>query len=269
MKRVFLIVLDSVGAGEAPDAAAFGDAGAHTLRRISTSDRFSIPTLRSLGIGNIPGLSFLGETDSPRGAVAKMTERSMGKDTTIGHWEIAGCISPNPLPTYPNGFPKEVLDAFSEATGRGVLCNLPYSGTDVIRDFGEEHMRTGDLIVYTSADSVFQIAANEALLPPEELYEVCRKARAILTGKHAVGRVIARPFVGTCAADFKRTANRRDFSLEPPVKTLPEAVLEAGMDSIAIGKIFDIISDSEHDLIRDKSFLHQVKRKKIRHFFDD
>ena len=249
MKRVFLIVLDSVGAGEAPDAAAFGDAGAHTLRRISTSDRFAIPTLRSLGIGNIPGLSFLGKTDSPRAAVAKMTERSMGKDTTIGHWEIAGCISPNPLPTYPNGFPKEVLDAFSEATGRGVLCNLPYSGTDVIRDFGEEHLRTGDLIVYTSADSVFQIAAHEELLPPEELYEVCRKARAILTGKHAVGRVIARPFVGTCAADFKRTANRRDFSLEPPVKTLPEAVLEAGMDSIAIGKIFDIFAGkgfSEH-----------------------
>lgn len=249
MKRVFLIVLDSVGAGEAPDAAAFGDAGAHTLRSLSGSERLSIPTLRSLGIGNIPGLSFLGETDAPRAAVAKMTERSMGKDTTIGHWEIAGCISPEPMPTYPNGFPREVLDAFSEATGRGVLCNLPYSGTDVIRDFGEEHLRTGDLIVYTSADSVFQIAANEALLPPEELYEVCRKARAILTGKHAVGRVIARPFVGTCAADFKRTANRRDFSLEPPTVTLPEAVFRAGMDSIAIGKIFDIFSGkgfSEH-----------------------
>ncbi|MBQ1261478.1 MAG: phosphopentomutase [Clostridia bacterium] len=249
MKRVFLIVLDSVGAGEAPDAAAFGDVGAHTLKRISASPLFAIPTLRELGIGHIPGLSFLGETDAPKAAVAKMTERSMGKDTTIGHWEIAGCISPEPLPTYPNGFPREVLDAFSEATGRGVLCNLPYSGTDVIRDFGEEHMRTGDLIVYTSADSVFQIAANEALLPPEELYEVCRKARAILTGKHAVGRVIARPFVGTCAADFKRTANRRDFSLEPPAVTLPEAVLDAGMDSIAIGKIFDIFAGkgfSEH-----------------------
>lgn len=249
MKRVFLIVLDSVGAGEAPDAAAFGDVGAHTLRRISTSDRFAIPTLRSLGIGNIPGLEFLGGVDAPRGAVAKLTERSMGKDTTIGHWELAGCISPDPLPTYPNGFPSEVLDAFSEATGRGVLCNLPYSGTDVIRDFGEEHLRTGDLIVYTSADSVFQIAAHEDLLPPEELYEVCRKARALLKGKHAVGRVIARPFVGSCAADFKRTANRRDFSLEPPVKTLPEAVLGAGMDSIAIGKIYDIFAGkgfSEH-----------------------
>lgn len=249
MKRVFLIVLDSVGAGEAPDAAAFGDVGAHTLRRISTSDRFAIPTLRSLGIGNIPGLEFLGGVDAPRGAVAKLTERSMGKDTTIGHWELAGCISPDPLPTYPNGFPSEVLDAFSEATGRGVLCNLPYSGTDVIRDFGEEHLRTGDLIVYTSADSVFQIAAHEDLLPPEELYEVCRKARALLKGKHAVGRVIARPFVGSCAADFKRTANRRDFSLEPPVKTLPEAVLGAEMDSIAIGKIYDIFAGkgfSEH-----------------------
>lgn len=249
MKRVFLIVLDSVGAGEAPDAAAFGDVGAHTLKRISASSRFSIPNLRALGIGNIPGLSFLGETDSPKAAVAKLTERSMGKDTTIGHWELAGCISPEPLPTYPQGFPPEVLEAFSAACGRGVLCNLPYSGTDVIRDFGEEHLRTGKLIVYTSADSVFQIAAHEELLPPEELYEVCRKARAILTGKHAVGRVIARPFVGSSAADFKRTANRRDFSLEPPVRTLPEAVLEAGLDSIAIGKIYDIFAGkgfSEH-----------------------
>lgn len=249
MKRVFLIVLDSVGAGEAPDAAAFGDVGAHTLKRISASSRFAIPNLRALGIGNIPGLSFLGETDSPKAAVAKLTERSMGKDTTIGHWELAGCISPEPLPTYPQGFPPEVLEAFSAACGRGVLCNLPYSGTDVIRDFGEEHLRTGKLIVYTSADSVFQIAAHEELLPPEELYEVCRKARAILTGKHAVGRVIARPFVGSSAADFKRTANRRDFSLEPPVRTLPEAVLEAGLDSIAIGKIYDIFAGkgfSEH-----------------------
>ena len=241
MKRVFLIVLDSVGAGEAPDAAAFGDVGAHTLRRISTSDRFSIPTLRSLGIGNIPGLSFLGETDSPRGAVAKMTERSMGKDTTIGHWEIAGCISPNPLPTYPNGFPKEVLDAFSEATGRGVLCNLPYSGTDVIRDFGEEHLRTGDLIVYTSADSVFQIAAHEALIAPEKLYEICKIAREMLTGDLGIGRVIARPFNGEYP--FKRTKNRHDFSLAPPTDTMLDHLKNNGFDVIGVGKINDIFAN--------------------------
>ena len=241
-KRVFLIVLDSVGAGEAPDAALFGDVGAHTLKRISASSAFSAANLRKMGLGNVEGLSFLGEEPSPTAAYGRMRERSMGKDTTIGHWEIAGLISKDPLPIYPNGFPREVLDAFSKVTGRGVLCNLPYSGTDVIRDYGEEHLRTGDLIVYTSADSVFQIAAHEELLPPEDLYQVCRQAREILCGKHAVGRVIARPFVGTCREDFKRTANRRDFSLEPTGVTMPDVLKASGRDVIAIGKIADIFA---------------------------
>ena len=213
-KRIFLIVLDSVGIGAASDAAEFGDIGADTMRRIHSSEKFSVPTLLSLGLGNIDGIDYLPKTDTPRAALARLREESRGKDTTIGHWEMAGVISTSPLPTYPNGFPRDVIAAFSAATGRGVLCNKPYSGTDVIRDYGETHMETGDLIVYTSADSVFQIAAHEAIVPPETLYEYCRIARGILTGKNAVGRVIARPFIGT-AGNFKRTGNRRDFSLEP------------------------------------------------------
>ena len=165
----------------------------------------------------------------------------MGKDTTIGHWEIAGIVSPDPLPTYPDGFPAEILDAFSEATGRGILCNKPYSGTDVIRDYGEEHLKTGNLIVYTSADSVFQIAAHEDIVPVEQLYDYCRAARKILCGRHGVGRVIARPFVGE-AGSFKRTANRRDFSIEPTGKTLLDSLKEAGRDVIAVGKITDIFA---------------------------
>ena len=166
----------------------------------------------------------------------------MGKDTTIGHWEIAGLISPDPLPTYPNGFPAEVLDAFEAATGRGCLCNLPYSGTDVIRDYGEEQMKTGKWIVYTSADSVFQVAANEELIPLEELYDACHKARQILRGKHGVGRVIARPFVGNAADNFKRTSNRHDYSLEPPKETMLDAIKAAGKASIGVGKIHDIFA---------------------------
>ena len=165
----------------------------------------------------------------------------MGKDTTVGHWELMGVVSEKPLPTYPNGFPKEVLDAFSEATGRGVLCNLPYSGTDVIRDYGDAHVRTGDLIVYTSADSVFQIAAHEDIVPIETLYDYCRKARAILQGEHGVGRVIARPFVGT-SGHYTRTANRHDFSLEPSQKTVLDKIKAAGLDVIAVGKITDIFA---------------------------
>ena len=239
MKRVFLIVLDSVGAGEAPDASVFGDAGAHTLRGVSRSSRFAIPNLKKLGIGNIDGLGFLGASSAPLGATARLRELSRGKDTTIGHWEIAGIVSDRPLPTYPDGFPKDLLDEFSRRVGRGVLCNLPYSGTEVIADYGEEHLRTGDLIVYTSADSVFQIAAHEELVPLEDLYRYCREARALLTGEHGVGRVIARPFVGE-APNFKRTANRHDFSIEPPRKTLLDALSEAGRDVIGIGKIGDI-----------------------------
>ena len=242
MKRIFLIVLDSCGAGAMPDSLGFGDIGVNTLRSCATSRYFEIPNLVKAGIGNIDGLSFLGLTEKPGGAVARLAESSMGKDTTIGHWEIAGIVSPKPLPTYPKGFPQEVLEAFEAATGRGVLCNLPYSGTDVIRDYGAEQLRTGKWIVYTSADSVFQIAAHEELIPLEELYDACRKAREILQGKHGVGRVIARPFVGSPEAGFTRTSNRHDFSLEPPKETLLDAVKAAGLDSISVGKIYDIFA---------------------------
>ena len=241
MKRVFLIVLDSCGAGAMPDAASFGDAGAHTLRSCATSDKLNIPNMINAGLGNVEGLEFLGKTASPAGAYGRMAEASMGKDTTIGHWEIAGIVSNDPLPTYPNGFPEEVLKPFREQTGRGVLANAPWSGTAVIEKYGDEHVRTGDLIVYTSADSVFQIAAHEEVVPPQQLYAYCRIARKILQGKHGVGRVIARPFVGT-SGNYTRTSNRHDFSLEPPKQTLVDAVKAAGKDSIGVGKIHDIFA---------------------------
>ena len=239
MKRIFLFVLDSCGIGEAPDAALFGDAGANTMKRISASPRFSAENLVKLGLGAIDGCEYL-STGAPHiGAVARLRELSKGKDTTIGHWEISGIVSPYPLPTYPEGFPKSILDEFSKRVGRGVLCNLPYSGTAVIDDYGEEHLKTGDLIVYTSADSVFQIAAHEELVPLESLYEYCRIAREILTGEHGVGRVIARPFVGEIGS-FKRTPNRHDFSILPPKPTMLDAISASGKDVIAIGKITDI-----------------------------
>lgn len=243
MKRVFLIVLDSVGIGEAPDAAAFGDVGANTLAGAASSGELHIPMLTSLGLGNITGVSCIADTPSPRAAYARARERSLGKDTTIGHWEIAGLYSSSPLPTFPNGFPEDLLEAFSEKVGRGVLCNLPYSGTKVIADYGEEHLKTGKLIIYTSADSVFQIAAHEDLVPPEELYRYCRIARELLVGPYAVGRVIARPFVGKVGA-FVRTGNRRDFSIAPPAPTLCNALQDAGRDMIAVGKIADIFANS-------------------------
>ena len=242
MKRIFLIVLDSFGIGAMPDAESFGDVGVNTLAACATSKELNIPYMTAAGLGNIDGVSCLPKVAAPMGAVARLQEASMGKDTTIGHWEIAGIVSPDPLPTYPNGFPQEVLDAFEEATGRGCLCNLPYSGTDVIRDFGQEHLDTGKWIVYTSADSVFQVAAHEELVPLEELYEACHKARNILRGKHGVGRVIARPFVGDAANGFKRTSNRHDYSLEPPKATMLDAIKAAGLDSIAVGKIHDIFA---------------------------
>ena len=200
MKRVFVIVLDSFGIGAAPDAASFGDENANTLASIFNTGRLSVPNLTKMGLGNIDGVSVIPAVEQPTVTTARLRELSRGKDTTTGHWEMAGIISESPMPTYPNGFPDEVLDAFKAATGRGVLCNLPYSGTDVIRDYGDEHLRTGDLIVYTSADSVFQIAAHESLVPLPELYRICEQARAILVGKHGVGRVIARPFVGESGA---------------------------------------------------------------------
>ena len=240
-RRVFLIVLDSVGIGEAKDAAAFGDAGAHTMKSISTSPYFAIPNLLSLGLGNIPGLSFLGTTHTPLAAYARVQEQSAGKDTTIGHWEIAGLLSPRPLPTYPEGFPQELLAEFSRRVGREVLCNKPYSGTEVIQDYGDEHVKTGALIVYTSADSVFQIAAHEEIVSVETLYEYCRMARELLTGEHAVGRVIARPFLGE-HGNYKRTANRRDFSLEPTGETVLDVLQKEGLDVLSIGKIRDIFA---------------------------
>ncbi len=241
MKRVFLIVLDSVGAGELPDAADFGDAGANTLLSVSRSKFFSVPNMIKLGLGNIDGLGFIGQTPRPLGAYGKAAERSRGKDTTVGHWEMAGVISERPFPTYPDGFPDEVTDALRRATGRGIICNKPYSGTDVIRDYGREQLRTGALIVYTSADSVLQIAAHEELIPPQELYGYCRAAREIMTGEHGVGRVIARPYTGEYP-NFTRTKNRRDFSLEPTGKTVLDALSAAERDVIAVGKIEDIFA---------------------------
>lgn len=242
VKRIFLIVLDSCGVGAAPDSEQFGDIGVNTLRSCAASPKFSIPHLIEAGLGNLDGIDYLPKTDHPTAALARLQEASMGKDTTIGHWEIAGIVSPNPLPTYPQGFPQEVLEEFEKQTGRGVLCNLPYSGTDVIRDYGEEQKKTGKWIVYTSADSVFQVAANENWIPLEELYDACRKARAILRGKHGVGRVIARPYVGESASEFRRTSNRHDFSLEPPKQTMLDAIKAAGLDTLAVGKIYDIFA---------------------------
>ena len=241
MKRVFIIVLDSFGIGALPDAAAFGDAGTNTLRSCQKSGKLDIPNLQKAGLGNITGVDCLEKVPSPTGAYGRLQECSMGKDTTIGHWELAGIISPQPLPTYPEGFPQEILVPFQDTTGRGVLANAPWSGTAVIEEYGAAHMQTGDLIVYTSADSVFQIAAHEDIVPPEQLYEYCRIARKLLQGKHGVGRVIARPFIGT-PGSFKRTANRHDFSLEPPKPTLLDVVKNAGLDCIAVGKIYDIFA---------------------------
>ena len=241
MKRAFLIVLDSCGIGQMPDSESFGDVGVNTLKACATSEKLHIPNMLAAGLGNIDGVDYLPPAKAPAGAVARLAEKSMGKDTTIGHWEIAGIVSDDPLPTYPEGFPEEVLAPFMEATGRGVLANAPWSGTEVIEKFGAEHMKTGDLIVYTSADSVFQIAAHEEIVPPEQLYEYCRIARKILRGKHGVGRVIARPFVGQ-PGSFKRTSNRHDFSLEPPKETLLDALQKAGKATIGVGKINDIFA---------------------------
>ena len=241
MKRIFIIVLDSCGIGQMPDSPAFGDVNVNTLASCAATGVLDIPNLIRAGLGNIEGVTCVPAVENPTGAYARLAEKSMGKDTTIGHWEIAGIVSPDPLPTYPEGFPDEVLEPFKAATGRGVLANAPWSGTAVIDAFGQEHMKTGDLIVYTSADSVFQIAAHEDIVPPEQLYEYCRIARKQLQGKHGVGRVIARPFVGQ-PGSFKRTANRHDFSLEPPKDTLLDAVKAAGLHSIAVGKIYDIFA---------------------------
>lgn len=241
IKRVFWIVLDSFGVGELPDAARFGDAGSNTLAACAATGELHIPNMIKIGLGNIDGVDCIEKAAAPAGAFARLNEVSMGKDTTTGHWELAGLTSRRAFPTYPDGFPQEVLDTFTAATGLEVLCNKPYSGTKVILDYGREHEATGKPIVYTSADSVFQIAAHEDVIPVEQLYEICRKARAVLTGKHAVGRVIARPFAGTYP-DYYRTSNRHDFSLVPPSDTALDVLKDRGFATIGVGKIYDIFA---------------------------
>ena len=240
-KRVFLIVLDSLGIGEMPDASRFGDEGSNTLKSISKSRFFKADNLSKAGLFNIDGVDCGVKTPRPVCDFCRLKERSAGKDTVTGHWEMTGVVSTQPMPTFPDGFDKEVLNEISTATGRGILCNKPYSGTQVIIDYGRQHMATGDLIVYTSADSVLQIAAHEKVVPIEELYEICKKVRKIMSGKNAVGRVIARPFVGEYP-DFVRTSNRHDYALEPPQDTLLDDLKNNGYDTIGVGKIGDIFN---------------------------
>lgn len=240
--RIFLIVLDSFGVGNAPDAAAFGDEGSNTFKACYNFGKLNIPNMKKLGLFNIDGVDFGEREKEPLGAYARLVEESAGKDTTIGHWEIAGIISEKPLPVFPNGFPSDVIKEFERCTGRKTLCNKPYSGTEVIKDYGVEHMKTGALIVYTSADSVFQVAANENVVPVKKLYEYCEIARDILKGDYAVGRVIARPFVGTSPENFVRTSNRHDFSLLPPSKTMLDILKDNGKDVLSVGKIIDIFA---------------------------
>lgn len=240
-KRVFLIVLDSLGIGEMPDASRFGDEGSNTLKSISKSKFFKADNLSKAGLFNIDGVDCGVKTPRPVCDFCRLKERSAGKDTVTGHWEMTGVVSTQPMPTFPDGFDKEVLNEISTATGRGILCNKPYSGTQVIIDYGRQHMSTGDLIVYTSADSVLQIAAHEKVVPIEELYEICKKVRKIMSGKNAVGRVIARPFVGEYP-DFVRTSNRHDYALEPPQDTLLDDLKNNGYDTIGVGKIGDIFN---------------------------
>ena len=241
-KRIFLIVLDSFGVGELPDAADFGDEGSNTLRALQNTGKLNCPNLRDLGLFNIENCAYgeFSAVPSPLASFGRMREASCGKDTTTGHWEIAGLVSKQPLPTYPHGFPQEIIDEFAKKCGRGVLCNKPYSGTEVIKDYGEEHLKTGKLIVYTSADTVFQIAAHESIVPLPELYRCCEIAREMLKGEHGVGRVIARPFGGEYP--FKRLPGRHDYSLLPPSETMLDKLKARGYDTISVGKINDIFA---------------------------
>ncbi|WMJ23914.1 phosphopentomutase [Paludicola sp. MB14-C6] len=241
IQRIFLIVLDSYGIGELPDAKSYGDEGSNTLGAIVKSIKYNTPNMQKLGLFNIEGVNCQKGAQNPIASFARLAEVSKGKDTTIGHWEISGIISPEPLPTYPNGFPAEVISEFEKQTGREILCNLPYSGTKVLDDYGQEHIDTGKLIVYTSADSVFQIAAHEDVVSVDKLYEYCEIARNILKGKHGVGRVIARPFIGE-NGNFKRTPNRHDFSLKPPSETMLDLLQDNGIATIGVGKIYDIFA---------------------------
>jgi len=240
-KRVFLIVLDSFGIGEMPDADKFGDVGSNTFKSVYESGRLYVPNMKALGLFNIDGVTFGKKEENPVGAYARLEEKSFGKDTTTGHWEIAGLVTQKPFPVFPEGFPYDVIDEFTKRTGKGVLCNRPYSGTQVIKDYGEEHISTGKLIVYTSADSVFQIAAHEDVVPREELYGYCKIAREILTGEYGVGRVIARPFIGKYP-DYERTSGRHDFSIEPTGETMLDRLKAHGFEVKGIGKINDIFA---------------------------
>jgi phosphopentomutase len=240
--RVILIVLDSVGCGDAPDAAVYGDAGSNTLANVAKAvGGLNLPNLAKLGLGNLANIAGLLPTPAATGAYGRLTEVSAGKDTTTGHWELSGVILERPFPTYPAGFPAELIAAFEEQIGRRVLGNYPASGTEIIQALGAEHLRTGQPIVYTSADSVFQVAAHEEIIPIGNLYHMCQIARDLLTGDHAVGRVIARPFTGQ-PGSFKRTERRKDFSLAPPAPTILDAVKASGQAVIGIGKIEDIFA---------------------------
>lgn len=242
MKRVFFVVLDSFGIGDAQDAAQFGDEGTNTLRSIAGSREFACPNLRKLGLFNIDGVDCGTPHEAPIGRYGRLRERSMGKDTIIGHWELAGLVSRKPMPTFPEGFPPSFVSAFEERIGRRCICNRPYSGTQVLKDYGQEHLDTGSLILYTSADSVCQLAANEAVVPVRQLYEYCEIAREMLTGELAVGRVIARPFVGASPEKFVRTSNRHDFALSPFADTMLDLLRDSGKDVIGVGKIHDIFN---------------------------
>lgn len=241
INRVFVIVLDSCGMGAAPDAGEFGDHDCNTLRSIVSSKEYSTPNMKKIGLFNIDGVDYAEKEALPLGAFARLQEKSRGKDTTIGHWEIAGIVSPDALPTYPNGFPADVIAELEKAFGRKILCNKPYSGTKVIHDYGQEHEKTGALIVYTSADSVLQIAAHEDVVPLEKLYEYCRIARKIMHGNHSVGRIIARPFIGKYP-NYERTPHRHDFSLLPPADTMLDVLQKKDFATICVGKISDIFA---------------------------
>ena len=247
MPRACVIVLDAVGAGELPDADAYGDEGSNTLGNVARAvGGLDLPALEALGLGNVMPLEGCPPQPGAQAIAGRLIERSKGKDTTTGHWELMGVVTPQAMPTYPHGFPDEVIDPFMNRTGRGVLGNKPASGTEIIQELGEEHQRTGKWIVYTSADSVFQIAAHEETVPLEELYDACRAAREILTGKHAVGRVIARPFRGV-PGSYERTPNRHDFSLEPRRPNYLTLVREAGRTVHGVGKISDIFAGCDID----------------------
>ena len=241
IKRLFLIVLDSLGIGELPDAQEYGDEGSNTLAAIANNNRFYVPNLAQLGLFNIDGVNCGNKARKPVASYGRLVTQSAGKDTIIGHWEIAGIISKRPLPTYPSGFPKLMMDELSKLLDRPVLCGKPYSGTKILLDYGKEHVENGNLIVYTSADSVLQIAAHEEIIPISELYEICEKVRAFMQGENGVGRIIARPFLGTYP-NYTRTANRHDYSLAPGGITMLDVLSKAGFDVFAVGKIFDIFA---------------------------